>query len=592
MTMKFSLVLLLSAGLNAFFPFECAVTAHEIRFERIQLSNEFHSEGGTFGDFDVDGNGDIAVGPWIYWGPDYLSKSAFYEGKPFDPAGYSKNFFMFTDDIDGDKLQDIVVLGFPGEASWWYKNPGRSKMRTTNWDRYTILEVTDNESPTFVDIDGDGAKDVVCSSKGHYGFATRSGQDPTQLWRFVEISPNNKYHKFTHGLGVGDVNNDKRMDLIEKDGWWENPGSVAANANEHWKHHPYKFSNSGGAQMFAYDVDGDGLNEVVAGLVAHGYGLCYFQSKNRECSDFEKIDIMTNSAATSPAGLAIGQLHAVDVADIHRDGKLDIITGKRWWAHANKDESNTMPATLLWLELTRLSGRVAFVPHVIDNSSGVGTQVCAGDVNGDGLIDVVSGNKRGAYLFLQIPSGRTEQFAPEMASKDPFGQNLASMSVPIKDELGGFRPALSADRPLNFDFESNDSNDWEIRGSIPKSSSSQSVTSQDVQPHGRSWFGTQNGTNDKAIGEAISRPFVLTHPWVSFLIGGAKGPATFVEIISEQSGKSLVTVTGMDRDSLRREFADLTAWKDTAVRIRVVDHEQNAGGHLLFDDFRLHAAKP
>ncbi|MEQ1831109.1 MAG: VCBS repeat-containing protein, partial [Pirellula sp.] len=252
--------------------------AQDVSFERIQLSNEFHSEGGTFGDYDSDGKGDVAVGPWIYWGPDYQAKSLFYEGKPYDPAGYSKNFFMYSDDIDGDQSVDIVVLGFPGEESWWYKNPGKASSRGSMWQRNTIIDVTDNESPTFVDIDGDGTKDLVCSSKGRYGYASHAGRDPKQPWKFNEISPNNKYHKFTHGLGVGDVNNDKRLDLIEKDGWWENPGRQSE--GELWKHHPYKFSQNGGSQMFAYDLDGDSKNEVVTGLIAHGFGLAYYHAND------------------------------------------------------------------------------------------------------------------------------------------------------------------------------------------------------------------------------------------------------------------------------------------------------------------------
>ncbi|MBI3874389.1 MAG: FG-GAP repeat protein, partial [Verrucomicrobia bacterium] len=45
-------------------------------------------------------------------------------------------------------------------------------------------------------------------------------------------------------------------------------------------------------------------------------------------------------------------------------------------------------------------GSVDFVPHLIDDDSGVGTQVTVGDVNGDGLPDVIVGNKKGVFVFL------------------------------------------------------------------------------------------------------------------------------------------------------------------------------------------------
>jgi hypothetical protein len=57
---------------------------------------------------------------------------------------------------------------------------------------------------------------------------------------------------------------------------------------------------------------------------------------------------------------------------------------------------------LFWFELKRDGkGGAEFVPHLIDDDSGVGTQVTVRDVNGDGKLDVISGNKRGASIFIR-----------------------------------------------------------------------------------------------------------------------------------------------------------------------------------------------
>ena len=42
-----------------------------------------------------------------------------------------------------------------------------------------------------------------------------------------------------------------------------------------------------------------------------------------------------------------------------------------------------------------------FVPHQIDNNSGVGTQVLARDLTGDKMPDIVVGNKKGTFVFIQ-----------------------------------------------------------------------------------------------------------------------------------------------------------------------------------------------
>jgi hypothetical protein len=41
------------------------------------------------------------------------------------------------------------------------------------------------------------------------------------------------------------------------------------------------------------------------------------------------------------------------------------------------------------------------MPHEIDNNSGVGLHVVVQDMNGDGLPDILTGNKKGVHLFLQ-----------------------------------------------------------------------------------------------------------------------------------------------------------------------------------------------
>ncbi|MFO1066248.1 MAG: VCBS repeat-containing protein [Pirellulales bacterium] len=427
-------------------------TAADVRFERVQLTNEFHSEGGTTADLDGDGTGEVIVGPWIYWGPDFETRTKYYEANAFDPIGYSENFLMYSDDVDGDKLVDTIVLGFPGKDSWWFRNPGKDKARTGLWERFTILDVVDNESPMLTDIDGDGLKDVICSSKGFYGYATHAGQDPKQMWQFHAVSPNNNYGRFTHGIGVGDVNNDGKRDLLEKDGWWENPGPRSGDAaKEPWKFHKFALANPGGSQMFALDLDGDKKNEVLTGLSAHGFGLVYHKPTDASCDNFEKVDIMTADPLKSPCGIAISQLHAVDIGDINGDGVMDIVTGKRWWAHGPGDDGSHMPATLVWLESQRSAGGVRFIPHVIDNSSGVGTRHdrrCQWRQ--------VAGRRsrpaRAAYSRRFQPGNRPiNRLFQDWPRKIPTVNGRLAAALPSRMSSAANVPALSADKPLNFD---------------------------------------------------------------------------------------------------------------------------------------------
>ena len=90
--------------------------------------------------------------------------------------------------------------------------------------------------------------------------------------------------------------------------------------------------------------------------------------------------------------------------DIDGDGLKDIVTGKRFWAHGKKgpDPDSNGPAVLYWFKLVRHDkGEVEFVPNLVDSDSGVGTQVTVGYVSSKEYPDIVVGNKKGVFIFEQ-----------------------------------------------------------------------------------------------------------------------------------------------------------------------------------------------
>jgi hypothetical protein len=85
------------------------------------------------------------------------------------------------------------------------------------------------------------------------------------------------------------------------------------------------------------------------------------------------------------------------------DGLKDIIVGKRWWAHGPKGDAEPNAAPVLyWFKTVREQGKAPdFIPYLIDDKSGVGTQVVAGKITKDEWPDVVVGNKRGVFVSIQ-----------------------------------------------------------------------------------------------------------------------------------------------------------------------------------------------
>jgi hypothetical protein len=391
----------------------------KLTFKRIQLSDQFWSEGANAGDLNNDGIKDIISGPWWWQGPDFTKRHEYYpaaatfqlklgpmttvtvpgfEGALGQENKYSDNFFAWAHDFNKDGWNDILIVGFPGTLTSWFENP---KGAGTHWRRHDVFRQTDNESPTFADLTGDGKPELVCITEGRYGYAGPDWDAPAKPWTFHPLSPDNKYGKFTHGMGLGDVNGDRRLDLLEKNGWWEQPASLAGDPV--WRFHAQPFG-AGGSQMHAYDVNGDGLSDIITALEAHGFGLAWYE-QYREGTNirFRQHVIMNKEPGENKYGVKFSELHAIDLVDIDGDGLKDIVTGKRFWSHGRTgDPDRNSPGVLYWFKLARSADRsVDFIPHQIDNDSGVGTQVVATDIDGDGLPDVVVGNKKGTFVHLQ-----------------------------------------------------------------------------------------------------------------------------------------------------------------------------------------------
>nr|WP_294793425.1 VCBS repeat-containing protein [uncultured Mucilaginibacter sp.] len=386
------------------------------RFKVQHIQDMYYSWAAGAADFNRDGFMDVVAGPIIYFGPDFKKSREIEFASSVSP---SKNFTayncQYTYDFNGDGWPD--VLTGPSTSSLFINPKGESR----RWAKYTVVPGVQSESTIFRDIDGDGKPELIYGGGGQMKFAKPDPADPTKPWIQTIISERGTSSQ--HGVGVGDINGDGLLDVLNANGWFEHPKNY--DGKMMWEYHPQAFgrygkrgSLFGGSSMGVYDVNGDKLNDVVASLNAHGFGLAWFEQKRDAAGKISFVrHMIADDYSTKNAGdVTFSEAHGAAFADIDGDGLTDFITGKRYYSHLDTYlDPDPYSAPVVYIYKTvrdpKAPGGARFVPELVHNRSGVGSDVLATDLNKDGAIDIVTATNRGVFIYWNTPKGGTKATA-------------------------------------------------------------------------------------------------------------------------------------------------------------------------------------